>query len=115
MVLPFTLPALPPHPKPDVLHANKILVKGYCTARSILDLVRPDFHQVRYHQERVWLELVPLLDAIRESTLDPATRSWCYVVTATFANLFNQLTEHGALTRHGFVILNATLKSRVRH
>lgn len=98
-----TLPP-PPHPEPDVLHANEILVKGYHAASSILGLAQPNLHQVQYYRERVWLELVPLLDAIFESASDPATRSWCCTVTTAVADLFNQLTEHEASAKKRFTI-----------
>lgn len=108
MVLPLVLPPPPPHLEPDVLHANEILSRGYHVARRILDLTQPDLHQVHYHQERVRSELVPLIDAILESTSDAATRSWCFAVTVTVADLFNQLTEHKAFALHKFIILHTS-------
>jgi len=100
MVLPLTLPPLPPSLDPDILHANEILVNGYHAAWGVLNLMQPDINQVRYHLECVRSELVLLLNAISESTSDAATRSWCCMVTETVAYLFNQLTQHEASVQH---------------
>jgi len=108
MVLPLMLPPSPSL-DPDVAHANEILVNGYRAARGVLDLVQPDINQVRYHQERIRLELVPLLDAISESTSDAATRSWCFTVTEMAAHLFNQLTQREASIQHRFTVPSAPL------
>jgi hypothetical protein len=105
MVLPPVLPPPPPLLGSDVLRANEILTEGYHAAQNVLAVAQPDLHRVHYHQERIWSELVPLLDVILESTSDAATRSWCSAVTIVVADLFNQLTEHEALARHRFAIL----------
>ena len=112
MVLPLALQPPPSYLEPDVLRANEILSRGYCVARNILDTPQADLHQIHYHRERVQSELVPLLDAILESTSDAATRSWCYAVTTTVADLFNQLTEHEALASHRFVTPHVFPESR---
>ena len=104
MVLPPVLPPPPPHLEPDVLRANEILAKGYHVARNVLNMSQPDLHQLHYHRERIQSELVPLLDVVLESTSDAATCSWCHVVTATMADLFNQLTEHEAWAQQRFEI-----------
>jgi len=109
MILPSTLPPLPPSLDPDVVHANEILVNGYHAAQDVLDLAQPDINQVRYHQERTRSELVPLLEAIYEGTSDTATRSWCYAVTETLAYLFNELTQREASVRARFAVLSALL------
>ena len=96
MALPSTLPLPPSHLEPDIFHANEILVKGYHAARNVLNLEQVDLHQIHFHQERIWSELLPLLDTLLESTSDPAMCSWCYVTTATIADLFGQLTKHEA-------------------
>ena len=101
---PSNLPP-PPHPEPDVVRANEILVKGYCAAQNVLTLTQLDLHQVHYHQDRVWSELIPLLDVISESTSDAATRSWCHTVTITIANLFNELVRRESLAQQRFVTL----------
>ena len=75
MILPSALPLLSPHPEPDVVHANEILVTGYRAAWNVLGLAQPDLHQIRYQQERVWSDFIPLLDAILDSTSDTATHS----------------------------------------
>jgi hypothetical protein len=108
MVLPSTLPPPPPHLGPDVIRANELLVNGYRVARDVVNLGQPNLHQVRYHQERVWSELVPLLDAVFESASDTATRSWCYKVTETITDLFNHLTQCEASVLHRFVVLYFT-------
>ena len=100
MVLPPALPSPPPHLSPDAFRVNEILAKGYNVARNILSLAQPDLHRVRYHRERISSELVPLLDALLEGTSDAATHSWCYMVTVTVADLFNQLAEREALAQH---------------
>jgi len=105
MTLPSILPS-PPHLDPDVARANRILANAYHAAQRVLNLAHPDINQVRYHQERIWTELVPLLDAILESTSDTAMRSWCCEVTETIANLFNQLTQCEALAQHRFAVLS---------
>ena len=107
MDLPSVLPP-PPHLEPDVVHANRILANGYHAARGVLNLVHPNLDQIRYHQERVWSELIPLLDAILESTSDAATHSWCCRVTEAIADLFNQLTQHEVSAQHRFEILTAS-------
>ena len=104
MDLPLTLPPPPPCLEPDVVHANEILVNAYHAARGVTSLVHPDPNQVRYHQERIWSELVPLLGAIFESTSDADTRSWCCGVTETIAELFNRLTQCEALAQGRFVV-----------
>ena len=93
MALPSVLPPPLPHLEPDILCANEILVKGCCAAQRILDLVQVDLHQVHFHQERIWSELVPLLDVMLESTSGSTMRSWCYVAATTFADLFDELTK----------------------
>ena len=105
MVLPSALPSPPPRLESDVVHAGEILASGYYTARRVVDLAQPDLHQVRYHQERVRSELIPLLDAIFGSTSDAATRCWCLAVTATFTDLFNCLAQHETSTQRWFVAL----------
>src|SRR5882757_5454282 len=117
MVLPSTLPPPPgpPHLEPDVLHAYEILAKGYCAARGLLDLAQPNLHRVRYHQERIWSELVPLLDVILESTSMVATRSWCHTVTVTIAELFNRLAHCETLAQCRFVILSISPSSHMGH
>jgi len=105
MDLPSVLPP-PPHLDPDIARANRILANAYHAARSILSLAQPDINQVRYHQERVWTELVPLLDVILESTSDTAMRSWCCGVTKIIANLFNQLTQCEASAHRRFAVLS---------
>ena len=112
MVLPSTLPPPPLHLGPDIIHAKEILASGYHAARDVLNLVQPDLNQVRYHQDRVWSELVPLLDAVFESTSDTATRSWCCSVAETIAHLFNHLTQCEASTQHRFVVPSAPPDSR---
>ena len=104
MALPPFLPSPPLHLEPDVLRVNEILAKGYHAARTILDLPHADIHRVNYHRERIRSELIPLLDAVVESTSDAATCSWCHTVTVTVADLFNQLTEREALAQHRFEI-----------
>ena len=115
MVLPPILPPPPPHLEPDVLRVNEILVKGCHVAQEVLGLAQPDLHRLCYHQERIRSELIPLLDAVMESTSDTATCSWCSVVTVTIASLFNRLTEHEALARHRFVNLQVFLDSGDEH
>ena len=101
MALPSTLP--PPRLlEPDALQAHAILHSGYLAAQDVINLERPDLHQVRYHQDRVLSELVPLLDAISTSTSDTAVLSWCYASTVSFANLYKRLTQHEASAAHGF-------------
>ena len=99
MDLPSALPP-PPHLDPDVVRANRILENGYRAAWDTLKIVNPDINQIRYHQERVWSELVPLLDAVSESTSDAAMRSWCCRVTEMIADLFNQLTQREVSSQH---------------
>jgi len=112
MVLPSTLPPPPPHLEPDIVHAKEILANGYRAARDVLNLVQPDLNQIHYHQERVWSELVPLLDTIFESTSDAATRSWCCRVTEAIAYLFNQLIQCEASAQHRFAFPSASPDSR---
>lgn len=104
MALPPDLPPLPPHPKPDVLRADEIISEGYHAARNVLAIAEPDLQRVRYHQERISSEVIPLLDVVPESTSDAATHSWCGTVAATVADLFNQLTESKAVAQHRFTI-----------
>ena len=100
MILQPVLPPPPPDLEPDVLRANEILMSGYHVAQEVLGLVQPDLHRLRYHRERIWSELVPLLDAVMESASNMATCSWCSTVTIAIADLFNRLTKHEALARH---------------
>jgi len=93
MVLPSILPPPPHLHEPDVLQAHTILQNGYIAARDVVNLGRPDVHQVHYHQERVQSELVPLLDAIATSTSNAAIVSWCCAVAASFADLYNCLAQ----------------------
>lgn len=108
MVLSPLLPPPPPHLEPDVLRLNEILSKGYHVAKSVLDIAQPDLHRVHYHQERIWSEFIPLLDAVLESSSDAATRSWCCAVTVAVADLFNQLAEREASAQHRFTILHVS-------
>ena len=105
MALPSTLPPPPPYQEPDILHANEILVKGYCAAQNVLGLVHVDLRQVHFHQERIWSEFLPLIDAVLESTSGSAMRSWCYTTTTIMAELFDQLTKCETLARERFVLL----------
>ena len=111
MDLPSVLPP-PPRLKPDIVHMNRILTNGYHAARGVLNLMYPNLDQIRYHQERVWSELVPLLDAILESASDAATRSWCCGITKTVADLFNRLTQCEASAQHRFEARSVSLDSR---
>jgi len=102
MVLLSALPP-PPHPlEPDVLQAHAVLHNGYLAARDVANLERPDLHQVRYHQEHVLSELVPLLDAISASTSDAAMLSWCYTATASFVKVYASLIQREESTQHRF-------------
>lgn len=100
MALPSTLP-LPPHPlEADVLQAHLILQNGYTAARDVVNLGQPDIQQVRYHMERVRLELVPLLNAISTDTSNPAIVSWCFAAATSFADLYVRLTQCETSTRY---------------
>jgi len=100
MALPSTLP-LPPHPlEADVLQAHLILQNGYTAARDVVNLGQPDTQQVRYHMERVWLELVPLLNAISTDTSNLAIVSWCFTATTSFADLHVRLAQCETSTRY---------------
>lgn len=68
-------------------------MKGYHAARNVLNLEQVDVHQIHFHQDRIWSELLPLLDTLLESTSDPAMRSWCYIATATIADLFSRIRK----------------------
>lgn len=93
MALPSMLPPPPVQLEPDALQAHAILQNGYIAAQDVVNLEQPDLHRVRYHQDRVLSEFVPLLDAISASTSDAAILSWCYTTTASFVNLYNCLTR----------------------
>ena len=102
MALPSTLP-LPPHPlEPDIQQACTILQNGYSAALDVVNLGRPDLHRVRYHQERVFLELVPLLDAVSTGTSDTVIVSWCYEAVIFFVNLSACLAQCEKLAEHRF-------------
>ena len=108
MVLSPTLPLPPPHAELDVIRVNEILTRGYSAARDVVNLGQPDLHQVHHHQERVRSELVPLLNAVFESTSDAATRSWCFTVAEAITDLFNRLMQCEASARHRFVVLRGS-------
>ena len=111
MALPPVLPPPPPYTEPNVLHTNKLLVEGYNAALGVLAITQPDLHQVRYHREQIWSELVPLLDVVLKSTSDAATCSWCHATTITIADLFNRLTESEAVAQHRSAITHAFIDS----
>ena len=93
MLLLSALPPPPQLPEPNTSQAHAIFQNGYLAARDIVNLGWPDLHRVRYHQECILLELVPLLNAIFKNTSDPATLSWCRVTVAAFADLYACLTQ----------------------
>ena len=92
----------PPHPEPNVLRANEIIMEGYHAAQNVLEITEPDLQRVRYHRERILSEVIPLLDVVLESTSDAATQSWCGMVTVAVADLYNQLAESEAVAQHRF-------------
>jgi hypothetical protein len=111
MDLPSSLPPLPAHLSLDLIRTSEILTNGYHAAKNTLASARPHLQQNRYHQERILSELIPLLDALLESTSDAVTRSWCFSATITLVDLFKRLTECEALEKDRFTLLNVCIDS----
>jgi hypothetical protein len=68
-------------------------MEGYGAALNMLKITQPDLHQVRYHRERIWSELIPLLDVVLVSTSNAATRSWCHATAITIADYSTNLLK----------------------